>query len=98
MTDTNILGYDGDNLINLKTVFDCTATRFFYRYSGSLTTPPCTEGVQFMVAREPIKISQTELDLIKTKIANPSNRDIQELNGRTVRLAGPPCHPSDGTA
>ncbi len=33
-----------------------------YSYSGSLTTPPCTEGVQWVILEEPILISQQDVD------------------------------------
>lgn len=73
-------------------MLSCTTEGFFYRYSGSLTTPPCTEGVQWLVARRAIKISQAEFDKIKEKIDDDNNRDIQPLNGRTIRFTGTPCY------
>ncbi|OQS06244.1 hypothetical protein THRCLA_01707 [Thraustotheca clavata] len=47
----------------------------FYRYQGSLTTPPYTEGVEWTVVREVQKISQAQLDAYKAKIVNPNARE-----------------------
>ena len=53
-----------------------------YRYAGSLTTPPCTEGVQWIVMTQPITFSEEQLATF-TKLFEGSNRPVQELNGRT---------------
>jgi carbonic anhydrase len=51
------------------------------RYTGSLTTPPCTEGVKWSVMVNPIEMSQAQLDAF-TKIIENNNRPVQSLNGR----------------
>ena len=53
-----------------------------YRYEGSLTTPPCTEGVQWIVMTQPITFSEEQLAAF-TKLFNGSNRPVQPLNGRS---------------
>jgi carbonic anhydrase len=37
------------------------AHRAYYRYEGSLTTPPCTEGVHWIVLKDPITVSSEDL-------------------------------------
>lgn len=57
----------------------------YYRFSGSLTTPPCTEGVNWIVLKYPLTISSQQLQAFKMLIANQDNhRPIQPLNGRIV--------------
>lgn len=86
---------DDNNQVNLKEDFDLTTTGYYYRYTGSLTTEPCTEGVEFLIYRDPISIGTSELNKIKDKINSrkPNNRKTQSLNNREVRLTGPPCYP-----
>jgi carbonic anhydrase len=59
------------------------ANREFYRYAGSLTTPPCTEGVRWHVLHTPIEVSAAQVDEFRALF--PLNaRPIQPLNERAV--------------
>jgi carbonic anhydrase len=54
-----------------------------YRYAGSLTTPPCTEGVTWSVMVQPIHMSEAQLATF-TQIIDGNNRPVQPRNGRSV--------------
>lgn len=53
------------------------------RYSGSLTTPPGTEGVRWFLMQEPVRLSKAQLDAF-TRIHRGNNRPTQPLHGRVV--------------
>jgi len=56
----------------------------YYAYEGSLTTPPCSEGVLWHVLKSPIEISQQQLQIFQALF--PVNaRPVQPLAGRVVR-------------
>jgi len=58
----------------------------YYQFMGSLTTPPCSEGVLWMVLKQPVKISAAQYRLFRQQF--PLNaRPVQPLNGRPVRDA-----------
>ncbi len=58
-----------------------------YRYTGSLTTPPCTEGVQWLVMTEVGEASEEQLQRITTLTGDTANnRPTQPLHGRTITL------------
>ena len=59
------------------------ATRSYYAYSGSFTTPPCTEGVQWFVLTTPIEMSAEQITAIH-KIIQVNNRPVQPLGERTI--------------
>lgn len=61
--------------------------REYYRYAGSLTTPPCTEGVRWHVLHEPIEVSEEQIEEFRA-IFPHNARPLQELNGRTVLNSG----------
>jgi carbonic anhydrase len=56
-----------------------------YTYSGSLTTPPCTEGVSWNVFATPVELSPAQIRRF-TVIYDHNNRPLQPSNGRAVRL------------
>lgn len=57
--------------------------RTTYRYEGSLTTPPCSEGVAWQVMTEPISLSADQIARF-TAIVKGNNRPVQPLNGRRL--------------
>jgi len=60
--------------------------RAYYTFTGSLTTPPCSEGVTWFVLRNPTSISADEI--ARFAKAYPMNaRPVQPLNGREVRAS-----------
>ncbi|NGZ77060.1 carbonic anhydrase [Saccharibacillus alkalitolerans] len=52
-------------------------------YDGSLTTPPCTEHVNWNVLEQPIELSQEQIDLF-AKLFPDNHRPVQELGDRTL--------------
>ena len=57
--------------------------RTTYRYDGSLTTPPCSEGVKWFVMTNPIALSKAQIAAFT--VLFPHNvRPVQPLNGRFV--------------
>jgi len=58
-----------------------------YRYRGSLTTPPCSEGVGWFVYVDPIELSRDQIQAFRD-IFQGNNRPIQPLNHRTLWYDG----------
>jgi carbonic anhydrase len=54
-----------------------------YRYDGSLTTPPCSEGVKWIVMTTPIQLSADQIAAFRN-IMHGNNRPVQPLNDRQV--------------
>ncbi len=55
----------------------------YYTYEGSLTTPPCTEGVRWFILREPMRV--TPQQIARFGALYPCNaRPLQPLNGREL--------------
>ena len=59
------------------------ADRSYFSYVGSLTTPPCTEGVRWFVLKDPVTVSSSEIGTF-TKLYPRNARPLQPVNGREV--------------
>ncbi|CAL1546294.1 unnamed protein product [Lymnaea stagnalis] len=75
----------------LLEVLPATVARLFYRYDGSLTTPPCYESVIWTIAVDFIDISEDQINKFRSlegkegQQLTDTHRPIQRLNGRKVR-------------
>jgi carbonic anhydrase len=56
----------------------------YYRFTGSLTTPPCTEGVIWVVMKQPVTASAGQIHKFAEVMGHPNNRPIQPLNARLI--------------
>ncbi len=65
-------------------VFSGDATGI-YHYDGSLTTPPCSEGVKWYVRRSPTQLSKDQIAAF-TAIYGHNNRPVKALGDRTLYL------------
>lgn len=60
------------------------AEQSYYQYAGSLTTPPCSEGVNWMVLKQPIEVSKAQIQQFES-IYSDNARPVQPLNNRQVK-------------
>lgn len=58
--------------------------RGYFTYMGSLTTPPCSEGVLWMVMRQPVTLSQSQLDIF-SRLYPMNARPVQSASGRLIK-------------
>jgi len=62
------------------------ATRGYYAFEGSLTTPPCSEEVRWLVLKTPVKIASTQVAAFG-KLYPMNARPTQPLNGRSLQAS-----------
>jgi carbonic anhydrase len=72
---------------NIDIMATLPAKRAYYAFMGSLTTPPCSEGVHWQVLKQPAEISGKQLAAFR-KLYAMNARPIQPLNGRVVGSGG----------
>jgi carbonic anhydrase len=60
------------------------ADRDYYRFNGSLTTPPCTEGVRWLVMKQPLTLSKGQVDAFLAVMHHENNRPVQPVHARPV--------------
>ncbi len=58
----------------------------YYAFSGSFTTPPCTEGVQWIVLKESVEASRAQIGAMHA-ILQDGTRDVQPVNDRVILSA-----------
>ncbi len=56
----------------------------YYRYSGSLTTPPCSEGVRWFIMKQPMTFSKQQYEKFRAAVKQDNNRPLQKLNARLI--------------
>lgn len=60
------------------------ASQGYYTYMGSLTTPPCTEGVLWLVLKQPVQLSQEQINIFARLYRNNA-RPVQATGGRLIK-------------
>ena len=58
----------------------------YYRFDGSLTTPPCTEGVRWFVYQEYATVSKEQIHKFEKAIHGHDNRPVQPIHARKILL------------
>jgi len=85
----NLPPKEGEEYLPAKVVFNpgsmLPKELGFYNYEGSLTTPPCTEGVQFYILKAPVELSKAQAAKFPFKL---NARPVQSLNGRKITTGG----------
>ncbi|CAH8546306.1 unnamed protein product [Schistosoma turkestanicum] len=76
---------------NLTAILDFLNPDRYFRYFGSLTTPPCTENVLWTVFTDPVPITLEQMKLFRTLLyASHENQTIMTNNFRPLQLLNPP--------
>jgi len=71
--------------VNIDIRVHFPADFYAYHYIGSLTTPPCTENVQWLVLRDQMTLSKDQVNAFASRIKK-NNRSTQQLNERKVTM------------
>jgi carbonic anhydrase len=61
------------------------ADRGYYTYTGSLTTPPCTEGVRWIVYEQEMTMSRTQYRAFQS-LYKINSRPLQDAHGRRIEV------------
>jgi len=79
---------NADEKVALKAKVDPSALlpadRDYYRFNGSLTTPPCSEGVRWLVMKNPLTASKAQIQQFLEVMHHANNRPVQPVNARPV--------------
>jgi len=59
-------------------------SRAYYRFNGSLTTPPCTEGVYWFVMQAHPEVGPSQIQAFQKAMGFANNRPVQPLHARPV--------------
>jgi carbonic anhydrase len=69
--------------VGINPMFLLPARHDYYTYVGSLTEPPCTEGVEWFVLKEPLEVDYSYIHRL-AQVVGSNARPVQPLNGRAV--------------
>ncbi len=71
--------------VGIKPTFLLPSKRGYYTYFGSLTTPPCTEGVRWIVMKTPLQVSAEQVRRFH-RVMGRNVRPLQAINARAVAV------------
>jgi carbonic anhydrase len=60
------------------------SSRDYYRFNGSLTTPPCSEGVRWLVMKQPVSASTAQIEQFSKTLGFANYRPLQPVYARPV--------------
>ena len=75
--------FKSEDMIAILSLFP--QNKSYYNYKGSLTTPPCSEVVNWYVLKTPLTASKEQIEVF-SKILNNNYRPVQALNSREVQV------------
>jgi carbonic anhydrase len=81
MPESANTSYGSSDLVNASNLLPSSLS--FVRYNGSLTTPPCSEGVRWHVVTEPLEASAAQIDKFLS-VVQENNRPVQARNQRLL--------------
>ena len=58
----------------------------YYSYSGSYTSPPCIEGVNWLIFRDPFQLPGAQIERLR-RVVGENCRPVQPLNGRVIEAS-----------
>lgn len=76
--------------IAINTIDLMPTQRAYYRYDGSFTTPPCTEGVKWFVMEQPVELSASQVSAF-TSLYDNNYRPVQPINERRFSAGSSSC-------
>jgi carbonic anhydrase len=80
--ERNVDVYPPDVAIDLNQLLP--EKKGYYTYMGSLTEPPCTEGVLWLVMKDPVQVSAEQIAIFG-RLYRSNARPVQPLNGRLIK-------------
>ncbi|CAN8252997.1 unnamed protein product [Cochlearia groenlandica] len=89
VTDTHEAERDVGRTDPKKLIFE---SKEYYRYTGSLTTPPCSENVIWSISKQVRTVTSQQVKLLRVAVHDASNtnaRPLQPINKRVVHLNKP---------
>ena len=69
--------------VGIKPIFLMPSDRSYYTYKGSMTEPPCSENVTWILLKTPLEVSARDIERFRG-ILGQNNRPIQAINSRAV--------------
>ncbi|MDY6855480.1 MAG: carbonic anhydrase family protein [Thermodesulfobacteriota bacterium] len=73
-----------DSRVTISAMNMLPADKDYYYFNGSLTTPPCSEGVRWMVMKNPVEASIEQINKFHSTFHGDTNRPVQPINARPI--------------